>query len=215
MERLQSPGMWANEIPMALVWDKIEQDVDELFRGLARANEQRVRQFEAAQRRFKQDLNLAAWMPTVRVPAVFINGDAAQVYRLQLTQAMAQAQHRLADFDAHIRAMAPAGPRRGAPTTIACNEMALITLYVAQCYANLETCRQALCSSTSNRPVPKAWQQWAAIAAVIELVTAVVALTARAVPGAVMPLIAPTLACVSRWHIAGDPRASVRCPLLC
>lgn len=200
---------------MALVWDRIEQDVDQLFQGLARANEQRVRQFEAAQRRFKQDLNLAAWMPTVRVPAVFVNGDAAQVYRLQLTQAMAQAQRCLADFDARLRAMAPAGPRPGAPVVIAYSETALITLYEAQCYANLETCRQALCSSASNRPVPKAWQQWAAIAAIIELVTAVVALTARVIPALPAPFMAPVFACASRWHIAGDSLASVRAPLLC
>ena len=106
-------------------------------------------------------------------------------------------------------------PSISAPIPIAYSETALITLYVAQCYANLETCRQALSSPTNSRPVPKAWQQWAAIAAIIELVTAVVALTARAVPALPAPFVAPFLSSMSRWHIAGDSRASVRPPRLC
>ena len=212
--------MWANAIPMALVWDRIEQDTDALFQALSRANEQRMKQFDSAQRRLKKDFNPAAWLPAVQVPAVhvpaiFVNGDAAQVYRLQLTQAMAQAQHYLAGFEARLRAMAPRGPSISAPIPMAYSETALITLYVAQCYANLETCRQALSSPTNSRPVPKAWQQWAAIAAIIELVTAVVALTARAIPALPAPFVAPFLSSMSRWHIAGDSRASVRPPLLC
>ena len=207
--------MWANTIPMDLVWDRIEKDADALFLALARANAQRQKQFDAAQRRLKQDLNLAAWLPAFNVPPVFVNGDAAQAYRAQLSQALGQAQQCLTGFESRFRAMAAVGSAQCGPVPAAYSDVALITLFVAHCHANLEACRQAMCSPTSNRPVPKAWQQWAAIAAVIELVTAVVALTARAMPGAVMPFIAPTLVCVSRWHVAGDPRASVRCPLLC
>ncbi len=200
---------------MDLVWDRIEQDADSLFQVLARANAQRMRQFDVAQRRLKQDLNLAAWLPTLQVPAVFVNGDAAQTYRAQLSQALAQAQQCLAGFETRVRAMAASSPTLTGPMPAAYSEVALITLFVAHCHANLELCRQAMCSPTGNRPVPKAWQQWAAVAAVIELVTAVVALTARAIPAALMPIVAPTIACASRWHIAGDPLATVRAPLLC
>lgn len=200
---------------MDLVWDRIEQDADALFLALARANAQRMKQFDAAQRRLKQDLNPATWLPTLTVPAVFANGEAAQAYRAQLSQAMAQTRQCLVTIEARVKAMAAASPTMARPMPVAHNEIALITLYVAQCHANLETCRQAMCSPTGNRPVPKAWQQWAAIAAIIELVTAVVALTARAMPAAVAQVFGSTLTGVSRWHVAGNSLASVRSPLLC
>ncbi len=219
MEGLRQPvtmlDMWANTIPMDLVWDRIEQDADALFQALAQANAQRMRQWDAAQRRLKQDLNLAAWRPSFGVPPIFVNGDAAQAYRAQLSQALTQAQACLTGFETRFRATMASGPTQTGPVPAAYNQIALIALYVAQCHRNLEACRQAMCGPSNNRSVPKAWQQWAAVAAIIELVTAVVALTARAMPAVLAPVVAPTILCASRWHVAGDSRASVRSPLLC
>jgi hypothetical protein len=214
--------MWVQGIASAVAWHGLTAEADDLWAALARSSAQRYKQLRQAQGKLR-DVDVRVLAEALDCPAVFANTQAADVYRVQLSQMFARAQQQWDELEHRVRTYVSQLhlsdyrlqlPRVSGPDLS--QQPALLTVYVARYHAYLQQYQAALGQPESPKPIHQAWLQWAAVAAVIDVVAGWVNLAAP------MASRARHLASAALWApcpAAAVPNAPMRAvclnPLLC
>ncbi len=176
--------MWAQGVTSAVAWRGLIAEADDLWAALARSSAQRHKQLRQAQHKLR-DVDVRELAEALDCPVVFANTQAADAYRVQLNQMFARAQQQWNELEHRVRtyvSQLQLGdyrlqlPRVSAPDLN--QQPALLTVYIARYHAYLQQYQAALGQPESPKPIHQAWLQWAAVAAVIDVIAGWVSLAA-------------------------------------
>lgn len=161
---------------MAVAWRGLAVEADGLWAALARSSAQRQRQLRQAQRKMR-GVDVGGLAEALDCPAVFANDQAADAYRMHLNQMFARAQQQWTELEQRVRAYVCQLqlsdyrlqlPRISGPDLNI--QPALLTVYVARYHAYLQHYQAALGQPESPKPIHQAWLQWAAVAAIMDVI---------------------------------------------